>query len=504
MSRLSNIGKYLRTARVGGQSRKTSSALHAPGRQPDNAGHPDNAAHEPAPAIFVIFGITGDLAQKKLLPALYHLLKDNLLNEHTVVVGVSRRDMSADDLLKKVELCVIEADKTCDPAVLDKFRAILRMVKLDPVVGEDYTRLHQTLDQIEDEQGMCMNRLYYLAIPPQVYEPVIENLGTHGLNAGCQHSKAVSRLLVEKPFGYDLTSAAELITSTGKYFTEEQIFRIDHYLAKETAQNILIFRQHNPVFNTVWNCRHISAIDLIFSEQIGVEGRAAFYDNVGALRDVVQNHLLQLLALTTMELPGSNDPSALHAAKQALLADVRSVDPDRDRVVRAQYRGYQEEVSNPGSGTETYVSISTSIANDRWQNTAVTLTAGKALDVKKTNITLTFTDPAQQGNQNRLTFRISPNEGIDIELTVKQPGFDDRTENTHMDFSYKHAFGNSSHPDAYERVLVDAVKGDHSLFATSEEVLESWRIVQPVLTAWSQDNDDLSYYEPGSGGPSQA
>lgn len=462
------------------------------------------AAQLPEPAIFVIFGITGDLAQKKLLPALYHLLKDNLLNEHTVVVGVSRRDMPADELLKKVELCVMETDQVCDPTVLDKFKARLRMVKLDPVVGEDYDRLRETLDQIEDEQGMCMNRLYYLSIPPQVYEPVIENLGTHGLNAGCQHGTAVSRLLVEKPFGYDMTSATELIASTGKYFTEEQLFRIDHYLAKETAQNILIFRRHNPVFNTVWNSRHISAIDLVFSEQIGVEGRAAFYDNVGALRDVVQNHLLQLLALTTMELPADNHPDALHAAKQALLADVQTVDPSRDRVVRAQYRGYQEEVNNPGSATETYVSLTTSIANARWRNTSITLSAGKALDAKKTNVTLTFNDPAHQGDENRLTFRISPNEGIDIELTVKQPGFDDRTETTHMDFSYKYAFGDSSHPDAYERVLVDAVKGDHSLFATSEEVLESWRIVQPILSAWSQDSDDLSYYEPGSSGPSQA
>lgn len=458
----------------------------------------------PEPAIFVIFGITGDLAQKKLLPALYHLFRDNLLNEHTMVVGVSRRDMSVEDLLKKVELCVLETDKVCDPAMLGRFRSRLRMVKLDPVIGEDYDHLHQTLDQIEDNEGMCMNRLYYLSIPPQVYEPVIEHLGTHGLNAGCQHKKAVSRLLVEKPFGYDLTSASELIASTGKYFTEDQLFRIDHYLAKETAQNILVFRQHNPIFNTTWNHRHITAIDLIFSEQIGVEGRAAFYDNVGALRDVVQNHLLQLLALTTMELPSRNDPDALHIAKQVLLSDIRSVNPNRDRVVRAQYRGYQEEVNNPGSATETYVSLSTSIDNDRWRNTAVTLTAGKALDVKQTNVTLTFNDPERQGEKNRLTFRISPNEGIDIALTVKQPGFDDRTETTHMDFSYKHAFGDNSHPDAYERVLVDAVKGDHSLFATSQEVLESWRIVQPVLSAWSQDSDDLSYYEPGSGGPSQA
>lgn len=461
-----------------------------------------SAQKSPEPAIFVIFGITGDLAHKKLVPALYHLLKDDLLNEHTAIVGVSRREMSATDLLKKVELCVTEVDKVCDPKVIEKLRLRLHMVKLDPLEGKDYDQLHQTLDDIEAKEGLCMNRLFYLSIPPQVYGPVVENLGIHGLNAGCQHHKAVSRLLVEKPFGYDLTSATELIANTGKQFGEVQIFRIDHYLAKETAQNILVFRKHNPIFNPLWNNKHVSAIDLVFSEQIGVEGRAEFYDNVGALRDVLQNHLLQLLALTTMELPHANDIDALHAAKQKLLASIRPVDPNQDRVIRGQYKGYQEEVGNPGSVTETYVSLGTDIDDERWRGVPITLTAGKVLDVKKTSITLTFADPSREGNTNRLTFRINPNEGIDLALTVKQPGFEERTETTHMDFSYHTTFGDSSHPDAYERVLIDAVKGDHSLFATSDEVLESWRIVQPVLSAWSQNNDDLLYYEPGSAGPS--
>ena len=514
MPKLPNFKSYLRAARLdavsmlsasgaghGQRKEKLGDELKAPDEQNSPTNRASNMARTPEPAIFVIFGITGDLAHKKLLPALYHLMKDDLLSEHTAIVGVSRREMSAADLLKKVELCVLEADSVCDPKAIAKLRKRLHMLKLNPLDGEDYKRLHAALDGIEDKEGLCMNRLYYLAIPPQVYSPVIENLGLYGLNAGCQHHRAVSRLLVEKPFGYDLVSATELIADTSQQFSEEQVFRIDHYLAKETAQNILVFRRHNPIFASLWNNKHVTAIDLLFSEQIGVEGRAEFYDNVGALRDVVQNHLLQLLALTTMELPHSSDPDSLHAAKQKLLATVSSVDPNQDHVIRGQYKGYEEEVNNIGSTTETYVSLCTDIDDERWRGVPITLSAGKALDVKTTRITLTFADASRQGSTNRLTFRITPNEGIDLVLTVKQPGFEERTETTHMDFSYRSAFGDHVHPDAYERVLVDAVRGDHSLFATSKEVLESWRIVQPILSAWAQDSDDLLYYEPGSTGP---
>lgn len=466
--------------------------LHRHAQQPE----PNGTAHAPEPAIFVIFGITGNLAQHKLLPALYHLIKDDLLHEHTEIVGVSRGKMTVDELLSKVELCVLEADNVCDPIVLRKFRKQLKMVQLDPVNPEDYDTLLTTLNKIEAAHGMCMNRLYYLSIPPQVYEPVIENFGLHHLNDGCPHHVGVSRLLVEKPFGYDLVSARELVENTAKYFTEDQVFRIDHYLAKETAQNILVFRSHNPIFASIWDRRHVSAIDLTFSEKIGIEGRADFYDNVGALRDVVQNHLMQLLALVTMELPQSRlAHSGLHRAKRELLAAIKPVDPRT--VVRAQYVGYQKEVKNPGSTTETYVRLPLSINNNRWHGVPVTLTAGKALASKDVSISVTFT-PRKSTAMNRLTFRIQPNEGIDVELTVKRPGFEDKTDIVKMDFSYKNTFVEPGHPDAYERVLVDAVKGDHSLFATSAEVLEAWRILQPALTAWEQSSDNLKTYKSGT------
>lgn len=466
--------------------------------------NPDPESLRSQPAIFVIFGITGNLARHRLLPALYHLMKDDLLDEHTIIVGASRRELSVDELINTVELCVLEEDKVCDPAVLEKFRKHLRSVRLDATNEEDYDHLLETLNTIENEQGMCMHRLYYLSIPPQVYEPVIRNLGEHGLNAGCPHHKGESRLLVEKPFGYDLASATELIENTARYFSESQVFRIDHYLAKETAQNILVFRSHNPVFASVWNNQQVSAIDITLSEQIGVEGRADFYDNVGALRDVVQNHVMQLLALVTMELPADNTSHALHESKKQLMAAIQPVDPATDRVVRGQYAGYADEVHNPGSVTETFVSLDLHIDNERWRGVPVTLTAGKALESKHTTITLTFSQPEQPATMNKLTFRIQPNEGIDVVLTVKQPGFRRETDQVRMNFSYADVFERPEHPEAYERVLLDAINGNHSLFATSDEILESWRVFEHVLQAWANSSADLLGYEPGAAGPVEA
>lgn len=454
------------------------------------------------PTIFVIFGITGNLAQRRLLPALYHLIKDDLLHKDAEIIGISRRSITADDIINEVELCVLESDKTCDPVALGAFKQRLRTFQLDPVNGADYDRLHQELNAIEASHGVCMNRLFYLSIPPQVYEPVIDNLGTHNLDKGCPHGNGQTRLLVEKPFGYDLASATELIAHTKRYFTEDQVYRIDHYLAKETAQNILVFRKHNPIFAAQWNNQHVAAINLFFHEQIGIAGRGEFYDNVGALRDVVQNHLLQLLALTTMELPTSlRESETMHRAKQQLLAAIPAVDVNKTPVVRGQYRGYQEEVKNVGSTTETYVKLQLSIDNKRWRGVPVTVSAGKSLKAKQVAVTVVFAEPGSTHSTNTLTFRIQPNEGIDVELGVKRPGFEDKIETVRMDFSYHGVFAEPEHPDAYERVLVDAMKGDHTLFATSREVLEAWRILQPVLESWELNTSNLLLYEPNSNGP---
>lgn len=515
------------------------------------------------PTILVIFGITGDLAQRKLLPAIYHLLKDNLLPEHTEIVGISRRDVTAKEVLDKTELCVLETDNVCDPDTIKLMESKLTMHQMDLTSDDDYNGLRTYLDQLEDKHGVCMNRLYYLSIPPQVYAPIVKRLGQRGLNESCQHGTAATRLLVEKPFGYDLESAKALIAETGQEFREEQIFRIDHYLAKETAQNILAFRFHNPIFEATWDKQHITSIEVVASEKIGIEGRAAFYEQVGALRDLIQSHLMQLLALTTMEQPATMTSDDIHKIKLELLQAVQPVPADKidERTVRGQYDGYREEANNADSTTETFAQIQLYIDNPRWQNVPMTLRTGKALHEKKTSIALTFKRTAGSKHANKLTFHIQPNEGISVDLLVKRPGFTEDLQTATMDFSYQRTFdeqttpipalaensvvhgeagasgrnvpeGNGSrsyrergtdpagrtgapgasegrlapvreplHPDAYERVLVDAIRGDRTLFATSDEVLTSWRIVEPVVQAWSRNANSLRSYKKGTAGP---
>lgn len=456
------------------------------------------------PAIIVIFGITGDLSGRYLLPALYHLMKDNLLHEHTKIIGVTRRDVSVDALLDKTKLNVLGADEPCDPVVLEHMRQALTMYKMDLDKGDDYDQLKQYLDSIETAEGMCMNRLFYLSIPPDVYQPIVALLGKHKLNAGCQHGKAESRLLVEKPFGHDLPSAKKLIAETGKDFAEDQIYRIDHYLAKETVQNILAFRQHNPIFEALWSNRYIASIDIAAKETIGIEGRTTFYEQTGALRDFVQSHLLQLLAVTTMELPTSDGSEAIHAARLKLFDAVEAMPRDKvaSRTIRGQYEGYRQEVDNPTSTVETYAALKLFVQNNRWENTPITIRTGKSLDERSTTIDLKFIHP--KGNTkhpNMLTIAIQPREGISVDLYVKRPGYDQEMQLVPMDFRYERNFESGSHPNAYERVLVDAIRGDRTLFATGNELLASWRILQPVIDEWAQNDPEVQVYQPGSHGP---
>jgi glucose-6-phosphate 1-dehydrogenase len=454
------------------------------------------------PAILVIFGITGDLSQRYLLPALYHLVKDGLLHEQTEIIGITRGDTSIEELFEKVELCVNEVDKVCDPAALKAMHDRTSMFKMDLDDPDGYSALLQRLNGIEEDKGMCLNRLYYLSIPPQAYLPVVRLMGERGLNQSCQHGKAESRLLVEKPFGFDLKSAEELIAETAKVFGEEQIFRIDHYMAKETVQNILTFRLKNPIFEALWSREHIASIDIIAKEKIGIEGRAAFYEPLGALRDFIQSHLLQILGIVTMDKPYDMDSDHIHQAKQAALNQIEPVPADKvhERAVRGQYRGYREEIHNTDSVTETFAAMTVFINSQRWQDVPVTLLTGKALDERKTEIIVTFHGSPDTAS-NKLRFRIQPNEGIELDLVTKKPGFAYEVQTTAMDFSYQNDFQDHGHPNAYERVLVDAVRGDHTLFATGEEVLASWRVVQPVLDEWSKQADDLVIYEPGTAGP---
>ncbi len=458
-------------------------------------------AQEPKlePAIIVIFGITGDLSRRYLLPSLYHLMKDNLLHDKTRIVGITRGNMSPKELLDQTKMCGQDNENVCDPKALQQMQANTTIMHMDLINQADYIELHKQLDDIESKEGVCMNRLYYLSIPPQVYTPVIRLLDEAGLNTSCQHGRAMTRLLVEKPFGFSLSSAEELIVTTEHVFREEQVFRIDHYLAKETVQNILTFRFRNPIFESLWDRHHIASITINAYQKIGIEGRAVFYEPLGALRDFIQSHLLQILAIVTMDRPKEFTSEQIHLSKQALMRHIEPIPADQvgKRTRRGQYEGYREEVNNQHSTTETYAEIKVFINNSRWQNVPIYLSTGKALSERKTEVCIDFY--GKEGEMmNRLRFRIQPNEGIELDLLTKRPGFRDEVNQTAMDFSYQHDFENHGHPDAYERVLVDAVRGDHTLFATSEEVLASWRVIQPALDEWSKRNDDLFFYERGA------
>lgn len=453
----------------------------------------------PEPTIIVIFGITGDLAKRYLLPSLYTLFKEGLIHPQTELVGVSRRPIDTEIVFDELRASVERAGKELDSAVIDQMRERAHGFQLDMDDPGGYDALYQELNRIEEGQGVCMNRLYYLSIPPSAYTNVIAHMGNSPLNGGCQHGKGQSRLLIEKPFGDDLASARKLIEITAQGFGEHQLFRIDHYLAKETAQNISTFRFENPLFETIWNSRHVASIDIVASEKIGVEGRGNFYEQQGALRDFIQNHLLQLLAVATMDQPERFDSDAVHAAKLQLLRSIRPIRADKvsQQTRRGQYEGYKQEVDNPDSHVETYAQIETYIDTPRWQDVPVRIRTGKAMASKFTTVTFTFTDRDAEEpdlpNSNQLQFRIQPNEGIALNLLAKKPGFDHELQPVVMDFGYEGSFG--SQPDAYERVLLDAIRGDQTLFASSDEVLAAWQIVDEVVHAWQNNGDDLISYE---------
>ncbi len=439
------------------------------------------------PAIFIIFGITGDLARRKVLPAIYNLAEQGLLPEDCHIVGTSRRDMDTATLTEEFAKAIENANgQAANPAVIEKFG--LSMITVNPANNGDYLALKNHLDSLPPAQ-----RLFYLSIPPEVYGQVVNGLGEQGLNQG---PDAV-RLLVEKPFGTDLTSARELIERTAQHFSEDQIMRIDHYLAKETAQNILTFRAQNPLFNRIWNYRHITGVTITATETIGIEGRVGFYEHVGALRDLIQSHLLQLLALTLLDLPSNMQSDEVHAAKLRLLKSL--LPANATDAIRGQYDTYRQEVDNDLSSTETYAALTLYSQDGDWQGVPLRLITGKAMAKKHTEICVHF------GAGNELQFRLQPDEGIRLTLHVKKPGLlqKEPVETTNMDFTYEHAFSGVGNPDAYERVLLDAMRGDHLLFATDQEILASWEILQPVLDAWQHSSDDLIIYPSGSVAPTR-
>lgn len=453
------------------------------------------------PLTLAIFGITGDLAQRKLLPALYHLAQADELPEQLRIVGISRRDVSLDDVYKQLRSFV--GDDTYDINIEQRLKDHTEMRQMDLVNRDDYVSLLTRLEEIEHELGPDGSRLYYLSIPSQAFSPIIRLLGETGHNAPLPGGSDAPRLLIEKPFGYDLTSARELIEVLGEHFGEGQVYRIDHYVAKETVQNILTFRFYNPLFESIWNNKHIDRITITAHEKLDIEGRANFYEQTGALRDLIQSHLLQLLAITTMEQPDKLESEEIHERKQALFEAIRPIPANEvaDMAIRGQYNGYRQEVENPDSVIETFASLQLWIDNDQWTGVPVVLETGKALNEKLTEISICFRQPnTAKGEQNKLTFRIQPSEGITLKLQVKRPGIKTITDGAEMDFDYAKAF-DVRPAEAYERVIVDAIRGDQTLFASSAEVIRSWEIIENVLQQWSRSSEGLRTYEKGSAGP---
>lgn len=446
---------------------------------------------KPEAPVIVIFGVTGNLSKLKLLPAIYHLFSQDLLPEDTRIIGISRKPLTQEELLSTVELCVLEKDNVCDPVGLKRVQAAIQTHQLDPEQPEDFHKLSTILDSFDVSKKR--KRLFYMSIPASAYPPIIKNLAAAGLN------EDRNRLLLEKPFGYDLHSAEQLIGLLSEDFKESQIYRIDHYLAKETAQNLLAFRLHNPIFIPLWNCEHIQRVHIRAIETIDIEGRAGFYEQTGALRDFIQSHLMQLLSITMMDVPADMGSQAIHVAKQSFLEQLLPADPSQ--AVRGQYDGYREEVSNPDSHVETYASLKLRHSAERWQDTDILLETGKAMDQKTTDITIEFKTPHER-RRNSLIFRIQPGEGISLDLVAKEPGFADRMHHAALDFRYQETFKDKQHIDAYERVLMDAIRGDQSLFASDREVLATWRVLQPIIDDWKDSGKGLKTYKKGSSGPS--
>lgn len=415
----------------------------------------------------LIFGITGDLGTLKLLPALEQIISTGDF-EALSIIGVSRHEVNIPDLLVN-----------CDNKDIFNDRLSVYTMNLDN--QDEYHKLKDYLALGEDEQLLA-----YLAVPPNAVGNIVELLGAAGLNT------PNVKILFEKPFGTDLASAqsvAELIT---RYFSEDQTYRIDHYLAKEMAQNIVTIRGKNALFSQIWKNHLIESIVVIADETIGIEGRSKLYEQTGALRDVVQGHLMQLLALTLMDIPADFDWGMLPELRLAALNQIQPADPHR--AVRAQYEGYKEEAGNPNSMVETFVSLELASSQPDWQGVPIKFIAGKALDKKRTEVRVHLKKTGES-QSDCLVFNIQPNEGIGIELLIKQPGYGNKLEMHRLGFNYPDG---EKLPDAYEQVIVDAISSRKSLFTSSQEVLQSWRILQPIQDFWNQSQEPPKIYPVGS------
>ncbi len=478
--------------------------------------------HAVAPATIVIFGGAGDLAHRKLLPALYNLHVDGLLPKGSAVVGVGRKELNDEQYRVFAREGVQKfSRRPLDEAQWEGFASALFFtnVSLDAPVG--MATLGSRLDSIEHERGLSGNRLYYLAVPPSLFIQTVQQLARARF-IGPPDRGPFARLVIEKPIGHDLASAREINDAIAAVFDERQVFRIDHYLGKETVQNILVLRFANSIFEPLFNQKYVDHVQITVAEQEGVGTRAGYYEQAGALRDMLQNHMLQLLSLVAMEPPHSLSPDTIRDEKLQVLQSLRPLDGAAvdQFVVRAQYAGgdgspgYRDEKNvRPDSRTETFVALQAFIDNWRWSGVPFFLRTGKRLPTRASAISVHLKgvppilfngDPGAPLHPNVLTIRIQPDEGFSFDISSKVPGARVNIEPVVMDFDYCRFFGTSS-PEAYERLLLDVMGGDATLFMRRDSVEASWRWISPILARWSeQATTTLPTYAPGQWGPDEA
>jgi glucose-6-phosphate 1-dehydrogenase len=482
------------------------------------------AQKKPDPCSFVIFGVTGDLAHRLVIPALYNLAANNLLPDNFCIVGVARQGMSSEELSDSLTKGLHQfATQKVDETIAKRLLACVTSIEGDPKDPASFDRLRDRLDKIEAERKTGGNRLFYLATPPTGFLPISRQLGRTGM---LTENGAWRRLVIEKPFGTDLASAKALNSELLKLMDEHQIYRIDHYLGKETVQNILVLRFANGMFEPIWNRNHIDHIQITVDEKLGVGHRGNFYDQTGALRDMVPNHLFQLLSLVAMEPPAKFDAHSVRTEKAEVLAAIQTQSEEEAlrHSVRGQYRAGKigdTEIDDyrktkdvkPDSTTETYAALKLTIDNWRWAGVPFYLRTGKALGVKRTEIAIKFKQapfamfrntPVDRLSQNFLIISTEPTEGIALQFNTKVPGPAISIDGVEMKFRYKDYF-KTEPSTGYETLIYDCMIGDNILFQRADSVEAGWQAVQPFLEAWKKAGPKgLKVYEPGSEGPEEA
>jgi len=471
------------------------------------------------PCVLVILGATGDLTRRKLVPSLMGLAMDGLLPSEFAVVGFARREKTDEEFRGDLEEGIEEFGRQGAMEMFESLKGSIHYHRSDFGEREGYESLSRRLEEIDSVHGTRGNRIFYLATPPSAYSTILQNLRATGLSR--EGRDRFSRVIVEKPFGHDRPTAVALNDQVTAAFAEHSVYRIDHYLGKETVQNILALRFANGIFEPLWNEKFVDHVQITVAESIGVEGRGAYFEESGVIRDMIQNHLLQVLTMVAMEPPVAMEADAVRDEKVKVLRAIHSLTPDQvlQRTVRGQYTraytagqevpGYvEEEGVSPLTRTETYAAVRLHVENWRWAGTPFFLRSGKRLPRRVTEVAIHFKKPphtvlATPGtlHHNVLLLRIQPDEGVSLRFGSKVPGPDLRVRDVRMDFRYGSAFGGSGTPDAYERLLLDAMIGDGTLFARRDEVEEAWRIVDSILAGWETHDMVPEPYGAGTWGP---